>query len=198
MPLSGNLRSILAMCAAVGFFSLMDTVLKLLSAHYPALQVAALRGLTAMPLVVLYVAWRREGHTLLKIRWPLHLLRGVIGVTMLSLFTFALRELPLVDRRGLLEKLLAKKKSDKVRFSAEFGDKPDELVIAACKIGLEGVIGKRRDARYVSRRSPDSDATATCARLRLIKPTASWRSSKSLCSNVKPAVRLLCRERSSG
>ena len=66
-----------------------------------------------------------------------------------------LRELPLVDRRGLLEKLLAKKKSDKVRFSAEFGDKPDELVIAACKIGLEGVIGKRRDARYVSRRSPD-------------------------------------------
>ena len=66
-----------------------------------------------------------------------------------------LRELPLVDRRGLLEKLLAKKKSDKVRFSAEFGDKPDELVVAACKIGLEGVIGKRRDARYVSRRSPD-------------------------------------------
>ena len=66
-----------------------------------------------------------------------------------------LRELPLVDRRGLLEKLLAKKKSDKVRFSAEFGNKPDELVVAACKIGLEGVIGKRRDARYVSRRSPD-------------------------------------------
>lgn len=66
-----------------------------------------------------------------------------------------LRELPLVDRRGLLEQLLAKKKSDKVRFSAEFGNKPDELVVAACKIGLEGVIGKRRDARYVSRRSPD-------------------------------------------
>ena len=66
-----------------------------------------------------------------------------------------LRELPLVDRRGLLEQLLAKKKSDKVRFSAEFGNKPDELVVAACKIGLEGVIGKRRGARYVSRRSPD-------------------------------------------
>lgn len=97
MPASGNLRSIIAMLGAVAFFSVMDTVLKLLSAHYPALQVAALRGLTAMPLVVLYVAWRREGHTLLKIRWPLHLLRGVIGVTMLSLFTFALRELPLAE-----------------------------------------------------------------------------------------------------
>lgn len=66
-----------------------------------------------------------------------------------------LRELPLVERRGLLEQLLAKKKSDKVRFSAEFGSKPDELVVAACKIGLEGVIGKRRDSRYVSRRSPE-------------------------------------------
>ena len=77
MPASGNVRSILAMLAAVAFFSVMDTVLKLLSAHYPALQVAALRGLTALPLVVLYVAWRREGHTLLKVRWPLHLLRGL-------------------------------------------------------------------------------------------------------------------------
>lgn len=66
-----------------------------------------------------------------------------------------LRELPLVDRRGLLEQLLSKKASDKVRFSAEFGSKPDELVVAACKIGLEGVIGKRRDSRYVSRRSPE-------------------------------------------
>ena len=66
-----------------------------------------------------------------------------------------LRELPLIDRRGLLEQLLKKKKSDKVRFSAEFGTKPDELVVAACKIGLEGVIGKRRDSQYVSRRSPE-------------------------------------------
>ncbi|WP_306393823.1 DNA ligase D [Telluria beijingensis] len=66
-----------------------------------------------------------------------------------------LRELPLVERRGLLEQLLAKKKSKRVRFSAEFGSNPDELVVAACKIGLEGVIGKRRDSRYVSRRSPE-------------------------------------------
>lgn len=66
-----------------------------------------------------------------------------------------LRELPLVERRGLLEQLLARKKSERVRFSAEFGSKPDELVVAACKIGLEGVIGKRRDSRYVSRRSPE-------------------------------------------
>lgn len=67
-----------------------------------------------------------------------------------------LRAVPLLERRTLLEKLLKKKaKSDKVRFSAEFGTDPEQLVVAACKIGLEGVIGKRRDSPYTSRRSPD-------------------------------------------
>lgn len=66
-----------------------------------------------------------------------------------------LRELPLVERRAALEQILARTRSDKLRFSAEFGANPDELVVAACKLGLEGVIGKRRDSRYVSRRSPE-------------------------------------------
>jgi len=66
-----------------------------------------------------------------------------------------LRDAPLVERRALLEKLLEKASSEKVRFSAEFGTDPGQLVVAACKIGLEGVIGKRRDSRYVSRRSPE-------------------------------------------
>lgn len=85
------------MLAAVGFFSLMDAVLKTLTATYPALQVAALRGLCALPLVCLYVLWRKEAGLLLRIRWPLHLLRGVIGILMLSLFTFSLKELGLAE-----------------------------------------------------------------------------------------------------
>jgi len=69
---------------------------------------------------------------------------------------YDLREVALVDRRALLEgALIQAKESDKVRFSAEFGNDPEGLVAAACKIGLEGVIGKRRDSRYVSRRSPE-------------------------------------------
>ncbi|QOY96266.1 DNA ligase D [Massilia sp. UMI-21] len=68
---------------------------------------------------------------------------------------YDLRDVPLVERRAALEQILKKAKSDKVRFSGEFGANPEELVVAACKIGLEGVIGKRRDSRYVSRRSPD-------------------------------------------
>jgi drug/metabolite transporter (DMT)-like permease len=97
MPVSGNLRSIVSMVIAVGLFSMMDAVMKTLTATYPATQVAAMRGLSAMPLVCLYVLWRREAHALLRIRWPLHLFRGVIGVLMLSLFAFAIKELALAE-----------------------------------------------------------------------------------------------------
>jgi len=92
---SGNLRSIVAMLIAVGFFALMDAVLKTLSARYPALQIAALRGLTALPLVLLYIAWRGAWHTMRRVRWPLHLMRGALGIVMLTLFTVGVRELPL-------------------------------------------------------------------------------------------------------
>ena len=95
--MSGNLRSILAMLAAVGFFSLMDAVLKALNASYSPIQVAALRGLSAWPLVCLYVVWRRETHLLLKVRWPLHIMRGGIGIAMLSLFGYGLKTLGLAE-----------------------------------------------------------------------------------------------------
>jgi len=68
---------------------------------------------------------------------------------------YDLREVRLDERRPLLQALLTAKPSDTVRFSAEFGTDPSELVVAACQIGLEGVIGKRRDSRYVTRRSPE-------------------------------------------
>lgn len=93
--LSGNVRSIVAMLVAMLFFALMDAVLKQLADHYPVLQIAALRGLTALPLVVVYIALRQRWHTVWRIRWPLHLLRGVLGIAMLALFTASVRELPL-------------------------------------------------------------------------------------------------------
>ncbi|MEN3275799.1 MAG: bifunctional non-ous end joining protein LigD [Massilia sp.] len=69
---------------------------------------------------------------------------------------YDLRHVALVDRRALLEQALKRAgQSERVRFSSEFGDDPEGLVVAACKIGLEGVIGKRRDSHYVSRRSPE-------------------------------------------
>jgi drug/metabolite transporter (DMT)-like permease len=92
---AGNLRSIVNMVLAVMFFSLMDAVLKTLSSDYPPLQLACLRGLTALPLVLAWIQWRRGWGRLRKLRWSLHILRGLLGITMLSLFTRGVSELPL-------------------------------------------------------------------------------------------------------
>jgi drug/metabolite transporter (DMT)-like permease len=97
MPRSGNTFGIVAMLLAVGLLALMDAGLKLLTPHYPPLQVAALRGIVALPLVCAYVAWRRRFHTVWKVRWGLHLLRGALAIAMLGLFAYGLRTLPLTE-----------------------------------------------------------------------------------------------------
>jgi drug/metabolite transporter (DMT)-like permease len=94
---AGNLRSIYAMLIAVAMFSLVDTAMKLLAAHYPAMQVAALRALTSLPLVCVYLAWRGAFGGILKVRWSLQLLRGALGIGMLSLFAYGLRKLSLAE-----------------------------------------------------------------------------------------------------
>jgi len=67
-----------------------------------------------------------------------------------------LRAVPLVQRRELLLEVLGKLPAKgPVRVSAELKASPAEIVAAACKMGLEGVIGKRRDSTYTSRRSGD-------------------------------------------
>jgi bifunctional non-homologous end joining protein LigD len=65
-----------------------------------------------------------------------------------------LRAVPLDKRRELLEAIL-KRAGDPIRFSAAFDAPPAELVASACKLGLEGMIGKRKTSSYSSRRSPD-------------------------------------------
>lgn len=63
---------------------------------------------------------------------------------------------PLHARRALLEKCLQEApESSRVRFSQAFDVDTDSLIASACKLGLEGIMGKRKDARYVSQRSPD-------------------------------------------
>lgn len=89
------------MLAAVATFSLMDVCLKLLSPHYPAMQVAALRGLTSLPLVLAWVAVTGGFKQVQTRRWRLHLLRGVLAVLMMSAFVFALRDLPLAEAYSL-------------------------------------------------------------------------------------------------
>ncbi len=92
-----NLRGIIMMLIAVGAFALMDAGLKHLAPHYPPLQVAALRGYASLPVVIIWVLAARSGASLLRVRWSLHLLRGVIGIGMLASFAYGLRTLPLSE-----------------------------------------------------------------------------------------------------
>jgi drug/metabolite transporter (DMT)-like permease len=88
-------RGMLLMLVSVGLFALMDAALKTLSAHYPPFQVAALRGLSSLPLVLAWALWTVGPMPLLRVRWPLHLLRGVLGIAMMASFVYALKRLPL-------------------------------------------------------------------------------------------------------
>lgn len=64
-----------------------------------------------------------------------------------------LREVELVHRRSLLKALLDERGNDLVRFSEAFDATPESLLESACRMHLEGVIAKRADSTYVSRRS---------------------------------------------
>lgn len=97
----GHLRGIACMLAAVAAFAVMDAMLKLLAPHYAPMQVAALRGLSSLPLVVAWVLLSGAVRSLWRVRWFLHLLRGVLSVVMLAAFAYALRTLPLADAYAL-------------------------------------------------------------------------------------------------
>jgi drug/metabolite transporter (DMT)-like permease len=83
------------MVSAVLLLALMDAGLKLLSPHYPALQVASLRGFAALPFACAWALATVGVRGLLRVHWPLHLLRGVLAVAFMGGFVYGLRTLPL-------------------------------------------------------------------------------------------------------
>jgi drug/metabolite transporter (DMT)-like permease len=95
--LSGMGAMLIAACA----FAFMDAGLKLLTAHYPAAQVAALRGLSALPLVFAWAVYAGGAGQLLRVRWRLHLVRGVLAVLMMISFTYGLKTLSLARAYAL-------------------------------------------------------------------------------------------------
>jgi bifunctional non-homologous end joining protein LigD len=62
-----------------------------------------------------------------------------------------LRQLPLRERKQRLKRSL--ESSDSVRFSEDLSGTGDEVLEHACKLGLEGLIGKQADSVYVGGRS---------------------------------------------
>ncbi|MHC1719932.1 MAG: DNA ligase D [Clostridiaceae bacterium] len=68
---------------------------------------------------------------------------------------YDLRDAALSDRKALLESIISGASSPKIRLSEDFGANGREILINACGLGMEGLIGKRNASRYVSERSGD-------------------------------------------
>ncbi|WP_449433028.1 DNA ligase D [Pseudomonas putida] len=66
-----------------------------------------------------------------------------------------LREVALQERRAALRQLLEHDDSKLLQFSADFDQPVESLLDSACRLQLEGLIGKRSDSPYVGRRSAD-------------------------------------------
>lgn len=66
---------------------------------------------------------------------------------------YDLRQVSLQSRRAMLQSLLGSKTSRQVQFSEAFAVPGNAIKDNACRLGLEGVIGKRLDASYSDRRS---------------------------------------------
>nr|WP_267877725.1 DMT family transporter [Duganella guangzhouensis] len=95
------MRAIYAMLIAVAMFSFMDTTMKLLSAHYPATQVTALRALSSLPLLCGYILYRGAFKGIWRVRWSMHVLRAVLGTGMLTMFAYGLSMLSLAEAYSL-------------------------------------------------------------------------------------------------
>ena len=89
------LRAAVWMLGAVATFSLMDAAMKLLTAHYPPMQIAMLRGAASLPFVLAWVLATAGWRSMKPVRWSLHLLRGALGILMIACFSYALKRIPL-------------------------------------------------------------------------------------------------------
>jgi drug/metabolite transporter (DMT)-like permease len=97
---SGSGRSLTAigfMLIAVAAFSGMDTLLKLLSEHYPPMQVVALRGASAVPFMVVPLLVMGRLRLLKPVRMGMHFLRALLQLFVLITFVYAVRALSLAD-----------------------------------------------------------------------------------------------------
>jgi bifunctional non-homologous end joining protein LigD len=83
----------------------------------------------------------------------------MVAFDLLYLNGYDLRKLPLVQRKAFLTKLV--EKTD-IQFSESFEVDGTEMLKHACRTGLEGVVSKVRDSKYLSGRSNEW-VKVTCA-----------------------------------
>ncbi len=92
-----RLRGVLLMLVAVGVFAIMDAVMKQLTVHYPAMQVASIRGASSLPFVFLSYLLTGQLSLLRPVRMDLHLIRAALAVLMLWGFIWALAHASMAD-----------------------------------------------------------------------------------------------------
>lgn len=92
-----SLRAITFMLSAVAAFSGMDALLKLLSQHYPPMEVVALRGAASIPFMLLPLIVMGRLSALKPVRIGMHLLRGLLMLLVLVGFVYAVHVLSLAD-----------------------------------------------------------------------------------------------------
>jgi drug/metabolite transporter (DMT)-like permease len=85
------------MLIAVSSFACLDALLKLLSQHYPTMQVSAMRGAASLPFLVLPALLMGKARELKPKRWRWHFVRAVLQTLTIVTFIYALRVLSLAD-----------------------------------------------------------------------------------------------------
>ncbi len=132
------LRGIALKLASVLVFIVMAAMIKATAPHVPAGQAVFFRSLFAIPVIVAWLAWRRELATGLKTANPMgHLWRGIVGTLAMGLGFAGLGYLPLpeVTAIGYAAPLLT------VVFAAMFlGEEVRAFRISAVILGMIGVL----------------------------------------------------------
>lgn len=137
-PLARPLRGITLKLASVLVFIVMASMIKATAAHVPAGEAVFFRSFFAIPVIVLWLALRRELRTGLATANPMgHLWRGVVGTSAMGLGFAGLGYLPLpeVTAIGYAAPLLT------VIFAAMFlGEEVRLFRIGAVALGMAGVM----------------------------------------------------------
>jgi drug/metabolite transporter (DMT)-like permease len=136
-PSRERLRGIASMIAGVFVFSIMDSLMKRLSAHYGPLQISCLRSISSWLFLLLPIGWHRTWATLRPSNPSLHLFRAVLGVGMLGSFVFAVHRLSLAQTYSLF---LAAPLLMTALSVPLHGEKVTGKRWAAIVIGLSGVL----------------------------------------------------------
>ncbi|MCU0829686.1 MAG: DMT family transporter [Tabrizicola sp.] len=138
MVASRPLRGIALKLASVLVFIVMASLIKATAAHVPAGQAVFFRSAFAIPVIVAWLAWRRELATGLKTANPMgHVWRGIVGTLAMGLGFAGLGYLPLpeVTAIGYAAPLLT------VIFAAMFlGEEVRAFRISAVALGMTGVL----------------------------------------------------------